>query len=218
MMQSSDTTTGTVEVAALERALDGMRACLVITDVDGAVVWINRPARRVLGLEEADPRGQPLSRLVRDPKLADFWRAASSRDGVSTAEVRIHWPARCELKVSAFASADAAGARVGHVLLFDELDSGPPTPAVPSQDAAAPAPRARADWEDSPTSVLHAGLTPQELRVLRMVGRGQANGEIAKEMHVAPSTVRTHLKHAYSKLRLPSRSEAIHYAIRNGLA
>ena len=217
-MSSSDTAPVRVEPAALERMLDGMRACLVITDVDGAVIWINRPARRLLGVEEANPSGQVLGRLLRDPNLADFWRAARSRDGVTTAEVRIHWPERRELKVNAFTSVDAEGARVGHVLLFDELDSGRPTQAVPSRDAAALSSRASADWEDSPTTALHAGLTPQELRVLRMVGRGQANGEIAKEMHVAPSTVRTHLKHAYAKLRLPSRSEAIHYAIRHGLA
>ena len=64
----------------------------------------------------------------------------------------------------------------------------------------------------------HAALTAKELEVLRHVGSGLANQQIATEMKVSLSTVRTHLKHIYSKLGLDSRSEAICYAIRNNLA
>ena len=45
-----------------------------------------------------------------------------------------------------------------------------------------------------------------------------ANQQIAAEMNVSPSTVRTHLKSIYRKLGLTSRSDAICYALRNSLA
>jgi len=50
------------------------------------------------------------------------------------------------------------------------------------------------------------------------VGSGLGNQQIAAEMSVSQSTVRTHLKHIYRKLSLPSRSDAICYALRNNLA
>lgn len=55
----------------------------------------------------------------------------------------------------------------------------------------------------------------QERRILRLVGSGLSNQQIAKRMHVALSTVRSHLKSLYGKLGLTNRSEAISYAIRN---
>ena len=63
----------------------------------------------------------------------------------------------------------------------------------------------------------HGGLTAQELRVLRLVGEGLGNNEIARKMFIAPSTVRSHLKQIYRKTGLQSRSEAVRYALRSGL-
>ena len=40
----------------------------------------------------------------------------------------------------------------------------------------------------------------------------------SEELDVAPSTVRSHLKHVYAKLRLKTRPEAISYAIRHGVS
>ena len=64
----------------------------------------------------------------------------------------------------------------------------------------------------------HADLTAQELRVLQLVGADRSNREIAEELGVAPSTVRTHLKHLYAKLGLATRPEAVRYANEHGLA
>ena len=49
------------------------------------------------------------------------------------------------------------------------------------------------------------------------MGQGFSNPQIASKLHVAVSTVRSHLKHIYGKLGLTTRSEAISYALRNGL-
>jgi DNA-binding NarL/FixJ family response regulator len=60
-------------------------------------------------------------------------------------------------------------------------------------------------------------LTPRELDVLRLVGRGLANGEIARTLHVSEVTVKTHLGHILDKLDLRDRASAIVYAFDSGL-
>ena len=71
-------------------------------------------------------------------------------------------------------------------------------------------------WNESAEA--KAGLTAQEIRILRLVGQGFSNPQIAADLNIATSTVRSHLKHVYGKLGLSTRSEAISYALRNGLA
>ena len=49
------------------------------------------------------------------------------------------------------------------------------------------------------------------------LGQGLSNEDIARRMFVAPSTVRSHLKHVYRKTGLKSRAEAVRFANRNGI-
>ena len=62
-----------------------------------------------------------------------------------------------------------------------------------------------------------AELTPRELDVLRLVGAGKANKEIAAELNVAERTVRTHVSNILRKLRLSSRTQAALWAVRERL-
>jgi DNA-binding NarL/FixJ family response regulator len=55
-------------------------------------------------------------------------------------------------------------------------------------------------------------LTEAELRVLALVGRGKSNEEIASELFVSDSTVRTHIRHILSKLSLRDRIQAVVFA------
>jgi DNA-binding NarL/FixJ family response regulator len=61
-------------------------------------------------------------------------------------------------------------------------------------------------------------LTERETDVLRLLAQGKSNKEIARELHIAEQTVKTHVSHVLDKLRLPSRTQAALYAIRVGLA
>src|SRR6266508_4916188 len=70
----------------------------------------------------------------------------------------------------------------------------------------------------SPTANLHLTatsstvqvepLSPQELRVLRLLVAGLSNADIAQELIVSTNTIKSHVKSIYRKLNVNSRDEA----------
>jgi RNA polymerase sigma factor (sigma-70 family) len=52
-------------------------------------------------------------------------------------------------------------------------------------------------------------LTPREQEVLRLVGEGLRNSEIAETLWVSPGTVRKHLENIYAKLGVHTRTAAV---------
>lgn len=60
-------------------------------------------------------------------------------------------------------------------------------------------------------------LTPTEFRVLRYIGQGKSNDEIADGMFISKNTVRSHIKSIYAKLDTHSRLQLALYAINSAL-
>jgi DNA-binding NarL/FixJ family response regulator len=77
--------------------------------------------------------------------------------------------------------------------------------------AAEPVPR------DEPAATHPFGLTDRELDVLRLLGQGKTNPEIAVALFISPRTAGVHVTHILRKLDATTRVQAATIADRAGL-
>ena len=149
-------------------------------------------------------------------------------DGIeATREIRLRLP---EVEVVALTSvledASVTGAikagAIGYLLKTTEADELREAirAAAAGQVRLAPEAAARLMREvRAPASpeALTELLTERETEVLKLIARGKANKQIARELFVAMSTVKTHVNNLYRKLNVSSRTQAALYAARTGL-
>ncbi|MDX3731000.1 response regulator transcription factor [Streptomyces caniscabiei] len=60
-------------------------------------------------------------------------------------------------------------------------------------------------------------LTPRELEVLTLLGRGLSNTELAAELILSEATVKSHVARIFAKLQLRDRAQAVVIAYEKGL-
>jgi two-component system, NarL family, response regulator len=63
----------------------------------------------------------------------------------------------------------------------------------------------------------HAELTSRELEVLKLIATGKSNKEIGNALQIAEVTVKLHVGHILSKLRVNDRTQAATTALRRGI-
>ena len=61
------------------------------------------------------------------------------------------------------------------------------------------------------------GLSTREIEVLELVARGTSNKEIAKELWVSETTVKSHMLHIFDKLGVTDRTAAVTAALKRGI-
>jgi DNA-binding NarL/FixJ family response regulator len=61
------------------------------------------------------------------------------------------------------------------------------------------------------------GLTEREREVLALIGKGSSNKEIATQLSISEKTVKNHVANIFSKLHVCDRTQAVIYAIKQGL-
>ncbi|MFU8827995.1 MAG: response regulator [Phycisphaerales bacterium] len=81
-----------------------------------------------------------------------------------------------------------------------------------------PRPLDEAAKEHEPVSTPLQSLTPREIDILRLIGKGLSRGEIAKELSRSPKTIDGHQERIAKKLGIDSRADLLRFAIREGLA
>jgi DNA-binding NarL/FixJ family response regulator len=69
---------------------------------------------------------------------------------------------------------------------------------------------------EAPSSQLRE-LTARELEVLRLIGHGLSNEEIANDLVIGEATVKTHISRIFDKLEVRDRAAAIVFAFEEGL-
>jgi DNA-binding NarL/FixJ family response regulator len=60
-------------------------------------------------------------------------------------------------------------------------------------------------------------LTPREIEVLRALGDGLSDKEIAERLHIGVGTVRNHIVSIFGKLGVHSRLQALVFSVRHGV-
>jgi DNA-binding NarL/FixJ family response regulator len=86
------------------------------------------------------------------------------------------------------------------------------------EPAVGPAPAATAlEVAGEPGTAFAAGLTVREVDVLRLVGAGLSDADVAARLYLSVRTVNAHLRAIYRKTGVHSRAAASRFAAEHGL-
>jgi DNA-binding NarL/FixJ family response regulator len=189
------------DMAVVGEAADGSEAVEMARDVRPDVVLMDVRMPVLDGVEatrQLSAQADPPKVLLLTTFEIDSYAIEALRAGASGFLLKDVHPQQLAEAIRVVARGEALLATTVTRRLLDAFaESTPPVPPM----------RAR----------VLAALTEAELRVLVLVGRGLSNEEIAAELVVAETTVRTHVRHILDKLALRNRVQAVVLAYDAGL-
>ena len=196
-----------------ELAADSLPSEVASLDAAAVIIWANAAWLLAAGNELGELLGGCLVGVdfIRQCRARRTTVADSIATGVATViagELR-HFERDLTsadgLRIWRFQASPLRGSMPGAVLIRSETTGRSRT-----------APWERPDPEDIPIRI--AQLTPREREVLTLMCRGRSNREIAAELGIAYTTVRSHVQRLIDKLGARSRLEAVARAHRAGIA
>ena len=178
-------------------ALDAVRECapdVVLMDIRMPNLDGLEATRRIVGDGSAGPRVLMLTTFDLDEYVYEALRA-----GASGFLLKDTPPEQLVTAIEVIASGDALLSPTITKRVIEEFIRRPPSTMAVSLPPA---------LDD---------LTARELEVLGFMARGLSNAEIAKDLFVSETTVKTHVARILMKLNLRDRVQAVVYAYESGL-
>jgi len=170
---------------------------MFLVDLDRRIVAVNEAGAALAGRSADALAGERITVLLDDPAEApddDVWRAQVLR-GESFGRRRIRRPdGSTRLVDFAMRATRAGGAVLALGVCLRERAGGG------AARAHEPAP-----------------LTAREREIVHLIALGEVTPEICSELHIAPDTVRTHVRNAMAKTGARTRAQLIAIALSEGL-
>ena len=178
------------------RMVQRLRPAVVVMDVRMPIMDGIEATRRIMALPNEPPPGV----LVMTTFDLDEYIIGALRAGASGFLVKDSAPEELVRAVRLIADGQALLApSVTRRLLDLRGRTLPPVPTSASRDAAL------------------ATITTREMTVLKLAARGLSNADIAVEMDLAPSSVKTHVGHLLAKLGFTDRVQLVVFAYEHEL-
>jgi PAS domain S-box-containing protein len=198
-------------------ALDAIEEGVLVQDSDTQVVYANRAAGELLGLDRDELRGRselptPCECLSESGEtLPDRWPGVDALRtgrpqrprvmGLQRPDGRVRW-----VRVSA--------RPVGRSVLTSMLDVTALRRA--EADAATLASRLGGDGNGHGREAGTGILSPREHQVVELLASGSTGEEVAERLGISPATVRVHVRNATGKLGANTRTQAVAIAVARG--
>lgn len=61
------------------------------------------------------------------------------------------------------------------------------------------------------------GLSERESEILVLIAEGASNAEIARDIHLSPNSIKTHIRNAYRKIGARTRAQAVRVVVDSGM-
>lgn len=188
------------DLEVVGEASDGQSALAAVRELTPDVALVDIQMPRMNGIEATrsmmrtptPPRVLILTTFDRNELVYEAMRAGAS--GFLLKDVRRE---QLTNAIRTVASGDALLAPTITRRLIEDFCSAPPPGAATPRELS--------------------GLTARELEVLILVARGMSNADIAADLVVAESTVKTHVARILTKLQLHDRAQAVVTAYETGL-
>jgi DNA-binding CsgD family transcriptional regulator len=185
---------------------------VLVTDHANRIVHLNRSASDLLGLGDVDAQGLPCWRFVGGTDVegnrfcrrnCPLVRAATKGEMLSRFEAVLHPVSGSSICVTVYPLALYPGGSPGEPLIVHVLTRCS-CAEIPDAAVHEELPAAR-----PPDKMRWSTLTAREIEVLRLMSRGVASDQIARQLFISLPTVRTHVARILTKLDAHSKLEAV---------